>query len=694
MEVRAVTPMVLADGLLVFLAAYVSLDLAKRLDVRLKGENLGWLLGSALALATGLWGAQVLGLSHRGLAYAQAYHPALTLAGWLAAVAFMALGLALAGRPGRPIDTLMGSAVVAAGVVLTEMGFLLALSPSPGVAWAWWGPGNALPIAWAGSALALWLFTGGKRRAQQSWQALAALALAVAIVVPQALILSSAGLEQQTGMPLDGRVASGTLEVLASVGPVLLLVMLWVVSYMDTRMKASLLSARAEMQSQSLRDPLTELPNRQIFEGMLSQAFQRADATQAKLGLLLINLDGFKGINETLGHRIGDRLLREVAARLRSLAQPHMVARQGADEFLMLIPNDANAKVAADLASSILVSLGKPCLLDGREASVTCSIGIALYPDDGGASALIAHADAAMRFAKSSGGAAYCFFETRMVDGFRDQAEVLRDLRRALAQGELELFYQPKIHAPTGEITGAEALMRWQHPRRGMISPVEFIPLAERFGLICQLGNWLIDEVCRQIHAWRDTGLRMRVAINLSVHQLRQPDLVERIAKALSANDVNPSLMTCEITETVAMEDTETTIRVFHQLAKLGVSISIDDFGTGHSSLSYLRKLPASELKIDRSFVLDLETSEDARKVASAVINLAKSLDLKVVAEGVETEGQNRILRDFGCDQLQGYLFAKPMSARALALWAMDDVGPRTMNFRDSLFKATQPAEL
>jgi diguanylate cyclase (GGDEF)-like protein len=688
--------MLLADGLLVFLAACVALDLAKRLEMRLSTDTLGWLVGSALALACGLWGAQVLGLSHLKLPYAVGYPAALTLLVWLAAVVFMAAGMALAGRPRRPLDTLTGSAVLAAGVVLTELGFVQALSPSPGIVWAWWGPGLAFPVAWAGSALALWLFTGGQRRvssAAPSWRALSALVLAVSIVGPQSLVLASAGLARQTGMPLDGRIASGTIEALASVGSLLLLVMLLVVSYLDTRMKASLQSARAELQSQSLRDPLTELPNRQIFEGMLAQAFQRADATQAKLGLLLINLDGFKGINETLGHRIGDRLLREVASRLRALAQPHMVARQGADEFLVLIPNDADPRVAAELASSILVSLGKPCLLDGREASVTCSIGIALYPDDGGASALIAHADAAMRFAKSSGGAAYCFFESRMVDGFRDQAEVLRDLRRALALGELELFYQPKIHAPTGEITGAEALMRWQHPRRGMISPVEFIPLAERFGLISQLGNWLIDEVCRQIRAWRDTGLRMRVAINLSVHQLRQPDLVERIAKALHANEINPSLLTCEITETVAMEDTETTIRVFHQLAKLGVSISIDDFGTGHSSLSYLRKLPASELKIDRSFVLDLETSEDARKVASAVINLAKSLDLKVVAEGVETEGQNRILREFGCDQLQGYLFAKPMSARALALWAMDDVGPRTMNFRDSLFKATRPAE-
>ena len=688
--------MLLADGLLVFLAAFVALDLARRLEARLSRESLGWLMGSALALACGLWGSQVLGLSHLKLPYAVSYHPALTFLGLLGAVVFMAVGLALAGRPGRLIDTLAGSAVIAAGAVLTEMGFVMALDPRPGIVWSWWGPGLAAPIAWAGSALALWLFTGASRRVKpgaQAWQALAAICLATSIVLPQTLVLMSAGLERQAGMLTDGRIAAATLEALASVGSLLLLVMLLVVSYLEKRMRASLQSARVEMQSQSLRDPLTELPNRQIFEGLLAQAFQRADATHTKLGLLLINLDGFKAINESLGHRTGDRLLREVASRLRGLAQPHMVARQGADEFLMLIPNGATAQVASELASSVLVSLGKPCHLDGREASVTCSIGIALYPDDGGASSLISHADAAMRFAKSSGGATHCSFEPRMVDEFRAQAEMLRDLRRALAQGELELFYQPKIHAPTGEITGAEALMRWQHPRRGTVGPVEFIPLAERFGLIGQLGNWLIDESCRQIRAWRDSGLRMRVAINLSVHQLRQPDLVERIARALQTHDVNPSLMTCEITETVAMEDTDTTIRVFHQLAKLGVSISIDDFGTGHSSLSYLRKLPASELKIDRGFVLDLEVSEDARKVASAVINLAKSLDLKVVAEGVETEGQNRILREFGCDQLQGYLFAKPMSAKALALWAMDDVGPRTMNFRNSLFQATRPAE-
>jgi EAL domain-containing protein (putative c-di-GMP-specific phosphodiesterase class I) len=227
-----------------------------------------------------------------------------------------------------------------------------------------------------------------------------------------------------------------------------------------------------------------------------------------------------------------------------------------------------------------------------------------------------------------------------------------------------------------------------------MVSPTVFIPIAERHGLIGTLGQWVIDEACRQARAWRDQGLRMRVAINLSVHQLRQPDLAERIARALRHHQVHPQLLTCEITESVAMEDAEGTMKIFERLAAVGVNISIDDFGTGYSSLAYLRKLPAGELKIDRSFVLDLESSPDARAVVDAVVKLAQALGLKVVAEGVETEAQSEILRELGCHELQGYLYAKPMSAKALALWATDDVGPRALDFRASLFSETAPAAL
>lgn len=457
------------------------------------------------------------------------------------------------------------------------------------------------------------------------------------------------------------------------------------------RAEAERIAARREREAQSPKDPLTGLPTRQLFEGVLAQAVQLADASQQRLALLFINLDGFKSINESFGHVAGDQVLREVAKRLRALSLPHMTARMSGDEFLMLLTGNPQGRDASALVAGVIAALGAPYPLDGREATLSCSIGVAMYPEHGAKSTVIVHAHAAMAAAKAAGGASHAFFEERMIKGMRDDVELLRDLRSALDRKQLELYYQPKIHTPSGEITGAEALLRWNHPQRGVVSPALFIPIAERYGLINAIGRWVIDETCRQSRAWRDEGLRMRVAINLSVHQLRQPDLAAWLRTALKRHQVNPDLITCEVTESSAMDDTETTTRVLGELDRIGVHISIDDFGTGHSSLAYLRKLPADELKIDRSFVMDLETSEEARKVAVAVINLAKALDLKVVAEGVETEAQNRILREFGCDQLQGYLFAKPMSAKALALWATADVGPRALNFRKSLFSESTP---
>jgi len=342
----------------------------------------------------------------------------------------------------------------------------------------------------------------------------------------------------------------------------------------------------------------------------------------------------------------------------------------------------------------VVATLSQSCSIDGRELAISSSVGVAWYPLHGPASELLTHAAVAMRTAKNAGGNTYAIFDPRMVIDQRDQAELLRDLRLALVRSQLELYYQPKVHAPSAQITGVEALLRWHHPQRGMISPVIFIPLAERSGLINKIGQWVIDEACRQARAWRDQGLRMRVAINLSAHQLRQRDLPQHIADALQRHQINPDLLTCEITESVAMEDTETTARFFAELAAVGVHISIDDFGSGYSSLSYLRKLPAGELKIDRSFVMDVAHSDEARKIAAAVVQLAQALKLKVVAEGVETEEQFMILRQLGCDELQGFLFAKPMSARALGLWAAGDDGARAIQFSESLFQETHSMAL
>jgi EAL domain-containing protein (putative c-di-GMP-specific phosphodiesterase class I) len=270
---------------------------------------------------------------------------------------------------------------------------------------------------------------------------------------------------------------------------------------------------------------------------------------------------------------------------------------------------------------------------------------------------------------------------------------MVRDLRRAIANNELELYFQPKIDARSGKVTAAEALLRWNHPQLGLVLPGQFVPLAERTGLIGPLGDWVIEAACRQARAWRDKGLRMRVAINLSAYQMRQDDIVDRIIESLKRHRIRPSLLTCEITESAAMEDTLATQETFRRLGELGTHLSIDDFGTGYSSLAYLRKLPAEELKIDRSFVQDLEHSPDARAVVDAVLKLAHALGLKVVAEGVENPRQHQILVELGCDELQGYLFAKPMSARALLLWAIGDRGEASV-FRNSLFGETRQTSM
>jgi len=292
-----------------------------------------------------------------------------------------------------------------------------------------------------------------------------------------------------------------------------------------------------------------------------------------------------------------------------------------------------------------------------------------VYPDHGQRDDLVAHADTAMYAAKRSGGGTCALFDSTIDGAALEQLSLLNDLRRAIELGQLALHYQPKVDGQRAQIRGVEALLRWQHPQRGMISPVVFIPIAERYGLINSLGNWVIDEACRQMQAWADAGVRMRVAINVSAHQLRKDDLVARIEQALDRYQVEASQLLCEITESVVMEDVKATQRVFDGLQRIGVYLSIDDFGTGYSSLSYLRQLPAKQLKIDRSFVNDLESSSDARAIVDAVIHLAHALGLRVVAEGVETAEQRDILLQLGCDELQGFFFAKPMPAAALLAW-------------------------
>ncbi len=441
-------------------------------------------------------------------------------------------------------------------------------------------------------------------------------------------------------------------------------------------------------------DLLTGLPTRQFFEERLTAAARRCDSKNTRLAVLFIDLDGFKPVNDTFGHACGDRVLEQVGVRLRSLTRgSDVAARVGGDEFLLLIPGISSTESVTRIAKALIEILSRPYKVEDREIGISCSVGIAIYPDGCRASKLIARADAAMYAAKRAGGTRHAFFAPEMDSDAKQNFDMVRDLRRAIAHNELELYFQPKIDARSGKVTAAEALLRWNHPKLGLVLPGQFVPLAERTGLIGPLGDWVIEAACRQARAWRDKGLRMRVAINLSAYQMRQDDIVDRIIEALKRHRIRPSLLTCEITESAAMEDTRATQETFRRLGELGTHLSIDDFGTGYSSLAYLRKLPAEELKIDRSFVQDLEHSPDARAVVDAVLKLAHALGLKVVAEGVENPRQHQILAELGCDELQGFLFAKPMSARALLLWAIGDRGEASV-FRNSLFGETRQTSL
>lgn len=442
-------------------------------------------------------------------------------------------------------------------------------------------------------------------------------------------------------------------------------------------------------------DPRTGLMSRDDFEARLDEEALRCDRGEGSLALLFVDIDGFAGINDAYGHSAGDVLLEQAAERMhRATPGKTAVARQGGDEFLFLVRGELDE--AQRLARALLHALGLPFELGGGRTQVlSASIGIVIYPLHGARPRLRSQAATAMREVKQAGGNGFAVYDPQMAIDQQAEAALLVDLRQAVKLRQFELYFQPKVAAHSLQITAAEALLRWHHPSRGVVSPAVFVPLAERHGLIGEIGDWVIDEACRHAGIWRDAGLRMRVAINLSAHQMRQRDVVGRIEAALRRHRLQPGRFTVEITESLALEDTEATQHTFDGLRQAGLHVAIDDFGAGQTSLAYLRRLPAAELKMDMSLVQDLEHSADARAIAEAVIRLAHALERHVVAEGVETAAQRDWLVTMGCDELQGYLFARPMTAAALGLWAMQsDHTMAAPEFSASLFEETRPAPL
>jgi diguanylate cyclase (GGDEF)-like protein/PAS domain S-box-containing protein len=413
-------------------------------------------------------------------------------------------------------------------------------------------------------------------------------------------------------------------------------------------------------------DALTDLPNRFSLQERLGQAMNFARRSGQALALMLIDLDNFKSINDTLGHQTGDKLLIEVARRLtQSVRNSDIVARLGGDEFVVVLPDLDDPADAAHVADKILMAVSQPYQIDGNKLRTSPSIGICLFPDDAAQSEdLMKKADVAMYHAKAQGRGNYQFFTAELQQATLRRIAIENELRAAVERRQFELHYQPQLDLRTGRLSGVEALVRWRHPERGLIPPAEFIPTAEETGLIAPLGDWVLQEACRQLAAWQARGLSgLRMSVNLSAHQFLDPRLPQRIQEILAASGLSPEDLDLEVTESMSMHTPEDTVTMMEALTAHGMTLSIDDFGTGYSSLSYLKMFPIRTLKIDRSFVSDIETDPNDAQICDVAVLLAHKLELEAVAEGVETEAQLKHLLSIGCEKVQGYLISRPLPA-------------------------------
>jgi diguanylate cyclase (GGDEF)-like protein/PAS domain S-box-containing protein len=430
--------------------------------------------------------------------------------------------------------------------------------------------------------------------------------------------------------------------------------------------------SEAELQRLANYDPLTDLANRLLLGAQLDHALERAERHGESLAVMELDLDGFKNVNDTLGHPAGDKLLQIVADRLKdTLRSEDIIARLGGDEFAVVLESLDDVKDVEHVAQKIIDAIAKPLELEGQLARVTCSIGIALFPDDGrDATMLLKAADTALYVSKREGRNTFRYYSTAMAESVRHRHEVEQGLRLAIENDQLELWYQPQVDTASGRVVGVEALVRWRHPERGIIPPLDFLPIAADTGLILPLGEWVLRHACRQALAWRNAGLGIEhVSVNVDSQQIVRSDFVATVERVLAETGLPPSMLELEITESFLLENAENGMGTVMRFAEMGVDVAIDDFGTGYSSLSYLKYLRADCLKIDKSFVDDLPADATSAAIIRAIVSLGRGLGFTLVAEGVETASQLAYLRSVGCDLVQGYLLARPMPATELEAW-------------------------
>jgi len=640
----------------------------------------GWLAGGALAIGVGIWSMHFIGMLAFRLPIPMGYDPWITGISFAMSVGASGYALWLVTRgPLTRWRLAVGAVVMGLGIAAMHYVGMAAMRMHPAIEYhaGWFLASILIAIAAAAVALAIAdrIREGGWR--QHLDHALAALAMGTAIAGMHYTGMAAAGFEDGAvcGAALRNGLTPDTLATLIVVLTVAVLGTAITVSTLDRllqertgRLSASLRDANAQLTHLALHDTLTGLPNRRLLLERVDGMIERAVTDGNTFATLFIDLDGFKGVNDTFGHAVGDQLLTRVARLLRALpGDGGTAARLGGDEFVLAV-SVASRLDAAQTANDVLRQLGGALHLDGYDGvRVSASIGVAVYPEDGAtAPALLTHADAAMYHSKQTGRNVVSLYLPGMSENAQDQGQLAHELRRAIERGELVLHYQPQVDGIDARVVGVEALVRWRHPRLGLLTPDRFIAVAERMGLIVELGHWVLEEACRQRAAWIADGLDVpSIAVNISPVQFRSGQLMAQVEAVMRDHAMPPRALTLEITESMAMQEPDRAVELLERLDRAGVRIAIDDFGTGYSSLAYLAQLPAHELKIDRRFVANLDRGPRDAAIVQSVILLADQLGMEVVAEGVETAAQAQRLIAMGCRRLQGYHFGRPQPADA-----------------------------
>ncbi|MET0291114.1 MAG: EAL domain-containing protein [Steroidobacteraceae bacterium] len=636
-----------------------------------------WLGGGAMTMGIGIWSMHFIGMMALRMPVPLAYDIVITLLSLGLAIAASAFALSITASKHISTSRLLQSAVMlGAGISSMHYVGMSSITIHPGLEYDALLLPVSILVAIAASFAALWLFV--RLRHGRDWRMQVARIAAAVIMgfaisgmhyIGMAATIFAPGSFCVGGIQLDQGWLALTVAIIAlgliGITSVLLLIDLHMRSR-ARRHAVQLEQANEQLKHAASHDGLTGLPNRNLLNDRLQHAIALASRNRSQFATVVIDLDRFKSVNDSLGHQAGDELLREIAQRLSPLLRAtDTLARMGGDEFVLLL-NDAHVRSDVDnVLHKVQREIGRPMLVAGVELQISSSLGVAMFPADGREGAtLLKHADAAMYHAKNGGRNRCEFFVEGMATFARARLELESGLRKALANGEFVLHYQPKVETQTGRIDSAEALIRWEHPTRGIIPPAEFIPIAEENGMILQIGEWVLREACQQLRRWHDAGFgRLRISVNLSAEQFQQANLLAIVKSAIEAAGIEPGWLEIELTESSVMRDAERSVHVLRQLAEYGVRISVDDFGTGYSSLSYLRRLPLHKLKIDRSFIRDVETSRDDAQIIRAIVSLAHSLKLQVTAEGVENDAQYNFIRSLGCEEYQGFLCSEPVSA-------------------------------